>query len=101
MNVLSRLQQWYLDQCDEDWEHQFGVAIDTLDNPGWIVRIDLKGTELEDKPFEPVRYGMVEDSDVEHLDWIDCKIESGKFVAAAGPTKLEEALDVFLTWAAA
>jgi len=54
MNVLAELQRWYESQCNEDWEHQYGVKIDTLDNPGWSVIIDLDDTDLEGKPFQTV-----------------------------------------------
>ena len=50
--VLERLQDWYLAQCDEDWEHSYGVKIDTLDNPGWLIDVDLKDTSLEFRPFD-------------------------------------------------
>jgi len=33
--------------------HSFGVAIDTLDNPGWMVTIDLAETRWRD--VEPLR----------------------------------------------
>ena len=36
---LEALQHWYESQCDGDWEHEFGVKIGTLDNPGWMVDI--------------------------------------------------------------
>ncbi len=54
MNTLARLERRYDAQCDEDWEHAWGVTIVTLDNPGWDVQIDLDGTYLESVPFEPV-----------------------------------------------
>jgi hypothetical protein len=41
-NVLGRLQEWYVAQCDGNWEHSFGVTIGTLDNSGWQVRLDLQ-----------------------------------------------------------
>ncbi|MGW1432997.1 Imm53 family immunity protein [Streptomyces sp. NPDC002431] len=44
---MDWLQGWYSAQCDEDWEHEWGVRINTLDNPGWSVRIDLEDTDLE------------------------------------------------------
>jgi hypothetical protein len=47
MNSLEWLQQWYLDQCDDEWEHQFGVVIETLDNPGWLVKNDLAGMSMQ------------------------------------------------------
>jgi len=33
-NLLQFLQEWYLEQCNGDWEHEFGIKIETLDNPG-------------------------------------------------------------------
>jgi hypothetical protein len=37
---VTWLTQWYLAQCNEDWEHSYGVAIGTLDNPGWSLEVD-------------------------------------------------------------
>lgn len=54
LNDLEWLCDWYRQQCDGDWEHEFGVAIDTLDNPGWSLRIDLAGTQLTGVPFAAV-----------------------------------------------
>lgn len=42
---IKLLQNWYASQCDGEWEEQYGVKIDTLDNPGWNVRIGLDETE--------------------------------------------------------
>ena len=41
MNSLEWLQSWYAAQCNDTWEHDHGITIDTLDNPGWHVRIDV------------------------------------------------------------
>jgi hypothetical protein len=30
------------------------ITIDTLDNPGWTVSINLKGTECENKKFNEI-----------------------------------------------
>ncbi len=57
MTDIERLQAWYLAQCDGEWEHGFGPTISTLDNPGWSVKVDLKGTELFEKPFSLVGKG--------------------------------------------
>jgi hypothetical protein len=46
-NAVNHLAEWYSRQCDGDWEHEYGIEITTLDNPGWLIRVDLKGTELE------------------------------------------------------
>jgi hypothetical protein len=91
---LARLQQWYADQCDGDWEHREGIEIGTLDNPGWSVRISLGGTELAGRPFEQLRADRTKD------DWLQAWIETGTWNAACGPLSLGEAVDTFLAWAA-
>jgi hypothetical protein len=68
-NELQRLQQWYRAQCNGDWEHSYGVMVDTLDNPGWRLRIDLEETDLATSAFSPL---SVERSDT---DWVHCKVE--------------------------
>jgi hypothetical protein len=92
MSLLADLQQWYQAQCNEDWEHHFGVSIGTLDNPGWIVTIDLEGTDLKGKPFQEIK-------DIEpEREWIHCRVEDAKFQGAGGPQKLEQILQTFLSW---
>jgi hypothetical protein len=46
MDIIARLQNWYAAQCDGNWEHAWGIKIDTLDNPGWTVTIYLHDTPL-------------------------------------------------------
>lgn len=96
--LLEDLQQWYRAQCDEEWEHSYGVEIGTLDNPGWSLTIDLTETILEQKSFGGVRYGC-DAKDEDSPDWIDCKVERSQFVGAGGPSKLSELIQVFLDWA--
>src|SRR5688500_1451183 len=93
MNALIELQRWYEKNCDGDWEHQFGVQIETLDNPGWVLRIDLSGTRLE--------HCSLEFPDIERteFDWVHCRVTEERFEAAGGPRNLEEMLRIFLTWA--
>ena len=54
MNTLQRLEQFYRMNCNGDWEHQYGVRISTLDNPGWRISISLEGTRAQGKIFPPV-----------------------------------------------
>ena len=54
MDILADLQNWYISNCNGEWEHQHGINIESRDNPGWWVKIDLMTTELLNKPFEPV-----------------------------------------------
>jgi hypothetical protein len=92
MDVYVELQKWYENQCDGDWEHQYGIEIGTLDNPGWSVSIDLTDTDLEEKEFQKISNTESE------RDWILCRIEEGKFEGDGGPQMLEEIIKVFLDW---
>ena len=93
-DTLLWLQDWYLAQCDGDWEHQNGVEIGNVDNPGWSLEISVSGTSLEGLAFDPVR---IERS--EH-DWVSCRLESERFKAACGPLNLVEAVEIFRVWVA-
>jgi hypothetical protein len=95
-DVLSQLQQWYARQCDGDWEHQFGVKVDTLDNPGWRVTIDLASTDLEGRSFEPLERGLMDNAST---DWYSISVNENKFEGACDPTKLAFLLRTFLEWA--
>jgi hypothetical protein len=99
MSALDDLQLWYDAQCNDDWEHQYGVKIETLDNPGWSVTIDLAGTLLENHPFAAVRRRDPHDDDGDA--WIDCKVEGTRFVGHGGTRQLETILRTFLDWAKA
>ena len=57
MDIIKELQDWYTFQCNGEWEHESGVEIQSCDNPGWWVKIDLKGTVLENKTFETIFLG--------------------------------------------
>ena len=94
-NVLFQLQQWYLQQCDGDWEHSYGVKIDTLDNPGWIVTVDLSGTALAGLKIPRTRSDRSED------DWAQHEVLNDRFVACGGPLNLEELVERFLAIAIA
>src|SRR5947209_7843173 len=92
--VFSWIQQWYLEHCDGDWEHQYGIRMETLDNPGWSVTVDLVGTELEGLSFSVIDINRSEEN------WIYCRVEGDQFKAACGPLNLTEVLNLFRQWAA-
>ncbi len=101
MSNLAKLQEWYLSQCDDDWEHTYQVRIETLDNPGWHLVIDLTDTNLSDKQFSPQSLGMGDEAMTSGNEWFHCVVENNKFVGAGGPRKLEEIIGIFLAWAEA
>ena len=92
MNTLTRLQDWYGKQCNGTWEHSWGVKIDTIDNPGWMVTIDLRQTSYEKIDFPKLERG---DGDLDK-DWIKCWTKDSSFRGIGDPSKLEEILDYFL-----
>ena len=95
MSSLRALEAWYASRCDGDWEHSFGVTIETLDNPGWAVRIDLAETPLAGRPFDQVRIERSAD------DWLRCSVDADVFEGRGGPGNLNQILDVFAQWAKA
>ncbi len=89
-DALYLLQRWYVSRCDGEWEHSYGVNIDTLDNPGWTVRIDVAGTPCAGMTLD---WTKVERS--EH-DWVHWRVQEDRYEAACGPTNLSEAILAFL-----
>jgi len=88
-DILQWLQNWYQSQCNGNWEHQYGIRIDTLDNPGWLVEIELNETEWETLKF-PRR--LIEQSET---DWYSIGVDSAKFQGAGDPSKLSAILSKF------
>lgn len=80
-------------QCDSDWEHQYGITISNLDNPGWEIKIDLSWTALETVSFEQIKNKNSED------DWVICRLEDNVFCGFCGPKNLKKVLAIFRDWA--
>ena len=93
MSVLREIQEWYSSNCDGEWEHMFGLSIETLDNPGWSVTIDLQGTNLAGKEFQEIKKHHTEES------WIECRVDDGKFRSFGDASRLEEIFSIFVDWA--
>lgn len=52
-STLERLADWYLRHCDGDWEHGFGFKIETIDNPGIALKVNLEGAPNFTKCLSP------------------------------------------------
>jgi hypothetical protein len=89
---LSRLEKWYAARCNNDWEHQYGVRIDSLANPEWTLQIDLNDTPAESRCLQRT---MVERSE---NDWIHYWVEKKQFQARTGLANLSEAIQIFVDW---
>ena len=92
-DVLLWLEQWYGSQTNGEWEHECGIRISTLDNPGWRVKIDLKDTELDGARLDRVVVERTDD------DWIQCWTDGTTFNGAGGPSNLVELLNRFRSFA--
>jgi hypothetical protein len=93
MSTLQDLQKWYRSQCNGDWEHTYGVKINTLDNPGWSLTIDLVGTNLADRSFTKINR-LSDDA-----SWLVCEVRDSRFEGRSGSLMLEELVKIFLAWA--
>ena len=92
-DVLARIERWYAGHCDGSWEHQYGLRVETIDNPGWRIEIDLIGTPLLQRTLDEL---MVDRSEA---DWLRYRVRDGKFEGFGGPGNLKELLLIFLAWA--
>ena len=88
-NIIKWISEWYENNCDGEWEQNYGITIDTLDNPGWSISIDLIDLDIE---FSSIPWTFIEKS---QNDWYGYKIENGKFEASGDPTKLTFLLNKF------
>ena len=87
---IDFLQIWYQNQCDGDWEHEFGIEINTVNLQDWKVEIDLIYTELESKPFDPIN------KKTDEKNWVHCEIKKNKFLGYGGPQNLSTIIKIFI-----
>jgi hypothetical protein len=93
-DLITWLTRWYAAQCDGGWEHQYGISIETVDNPGWRLSIDLRGTALEGRTFE-----AIETSDpAAGPHWHLCRVRDSKFEGFGGALDLSTIIRVFRDW---
>ncbi|MGO4660102.1 Imm53 family immunity protein [Ensifer sp. 2YAB10] len=88
IDLIEVLQHWYASQCDDVWEHSFGVEITNIDNPGWRVKINgvssKKAIDL--------------DSDRDDMDWLRVTATETEFTGYGGPGNLKEILTLAMDW---
>ena len=113
MNTVIEIQKWFQKQCNGEWEHSQGIKIKTCDNPGWWVKINIKGTTLANKPFEMVSCNVPQEfinqalglvkapftcAEPSSENWLMCYVKDNEFNGAGESNKLEEILTIFLNW---
>ena len=87
------LQKFFIESCNGDWEHMDGIKIESLDNPGWSIAIQLPAALQNSVEFIPVELHRSED------DWVVCRMKTDRFEGFGGPKNLAEILDIFFGWA--
>jgi immunity protein 53 of polymorphic toxin system len=91
MSIVEWLQAWYQRSCNGVWKHSYGIKIETLDNPGWHVQIDLTSSVLENAELEMK-------SETTDDDWLVCSIHDRQFHGYGDPGKLERIFEIFKEW---
>lgn len=92
-SALAFMTAWFVRHCDGDWEHDLGIRIETLDNPGWAVDVRLGDTELEGKSAEWHR------EEASESEWLHWRSTGDTFEARCGPGDLARALAAFQSFA--
>lgn len=87
--MLEWLEKWYDSQCNDNWEHMFGIKIETIDNPGWEILIDLEDTNVNCCPRDWI---LIEHSEKR---WIGFKVQDNKFEGACDPKNLGTLISIF------
>lgn len=88
-DILKWLENWYASNCDGEWEHGYGIKIETLDNPGWTVEVNLKDTAFETETVDNFLYDNGDD------DWYAYEVKDAQFHANGDPSKLSFLLELF------
>ena len=92
--LLEQLEDWYSAQCNGDWEHTYGVTIETVDNPGWMFKVELTDTYLADRAFAEISENRRDDKEA-----LLCVVKDRAFIGFCPPKRLHEVISIFLRWA--
>src|SRR5437868_6088370 len=95
-DVLEALQRWYAGRCDGEWEHRYGINIQSCDNPGWWVKIELEGTGLKTRPFDRIAENVDAAGFQQSDRWLHCRVQDGVWDGSGDETKLGVILKTFL-----
>jgi hypothetical protein len=88
--VLTNLATWFEAQCDGNWEHHYGVVLESLDNPGWRLTVDLKSEHPDVLLISEGEPPGPQTGNVGGRSWLVCEVRQNRFLAAGDPTRLEE-----------
>ncbi len=103
IDVLCWLEEWYQEQWDDVLERDLGFSVQTLDNPGWLVKAALGGLLPEKVTEDGVLVVVGEPPSAKNGNvggrvWMTCEIKAGQFIGAGDLTQLREILAYFRKW---
>lgn len=87
--MIEWLQDWYSSNCNGEWEHENVVKIQSLDNPGWLLEINIVNLAAK---AELKNWNVFE---ISEQNWIGYDVEDNKFTASGDSTKLEALIMIF------
>lgn len=90
--MIEWLEDWFSENCNEDWEHLYGIKIETVDNPGWYIEFDIKETDYESIDFDRINIRRSEN------DWVICYKDNGCIKGTGGVRNLKELLAIIKNW---
>jgi hypothetical protein len=67
-DIFDWLQKWVGSQIDGNWEHETGIKIVMVDNPGWELSVDLVNYENNLADIQYIQ------NEINLNDWIGGKI---------------------------
>ncbi len=94
MELLKWLQDWYIQECinNKNCISDEIINIDTIDNPGWHIRINIKATKLARRILDEINFDNGDD------DWVFIKLNTGVFEGVGDKSKLVFILQFFKAW---
>ncbi len=92
MELLDRLNDWFISHCDGDWEHGAGIRLSTLDNPGWRLEIEIP----DDLYTDPSGFREIVSEWISDKDWIKIIISGGVYDGVGDPAKLRRIITTYL-----
>ncbi|MBS4770403.1 hypothetical protein KG090_04355 [Carnobacteriaceae bacterium zg-ZUI240] len=83
LNLLKWLSDWYTNECDEYWEHLYGIKGEMNEKCDVFIQIDLDETIWEDEYFKPI---------------LKCEKIDTKFIIKCKFSELVDNLIIFKNW---
>lgn len=84
--LISNLENWYSDSCNDDWEHSGGVEL-YLDGAVWKLDVDFYDLVYD---YENAKASACKNSD---SDWYECSVHDEHFYGRASLNNLHVILE--------